>query len=506
MRNQKKIGVFLSYLNIVLGTITNIVLTPILIIELSNDSYSIYKVMHSFAGPVLMLNLGFATIVARATARYQKNIQENSREKENVFATSIAFSVILACLAVLVGFLLTSQVPRIYGRNYSPEQTRMAQEILMIFVLSAACHILADPFKGSILGNEHFAAYYGLVTVQHIAKLCLTLIFLRCGASASGVALVDLLNNVFVFSASAFYSIWILKEKPRFHYFDKRELYSIFTFGFAVFLQTVINQINNSMDLLILGAYNIEARIITLYSAALTIYSVYNSILSVFVSIFFPQITRMLSKAHTSDQLTALVIKPGRIQAAIAVAVMSAFALFGKDFICLWIGESYIEAYYIALMLMIPVTIPLVQNACISILDAKLKRLFRSCVLFVMALINFVVSIILVKKMGYIGATLGTVLSLIIGHVIIMNIYYSRVLKIRVFRMFAGIFRRILPIGIITSGICLPLAMHAKRSITWFIFECIVFVSVYIVLLWKYGFTEEDKKFIIDEKIDEVRT
>ena len=67
------------------------------------------------------------------------------------------------------------------------------------------------------------------------------------------------------------------------------------------------------------------------------------------------------------------------------------------------------------MMLMGPVTIPLVQNVCLSILDAKLKRLFRSATLVIMAVINVILSIILVRFMGFWGAALGTVISLLVG-------------------------------------------------------------------------------------------
>ena len=500
MKNEKKIGLALSYLNIVLGTVINLILTPILIVRLSPDSYSIYKVMHSFVGPISMLNLGFSTIVARVTAKYQKNAEGGVQEKENVFATSIVISAVLAFFAVILGRVLLAQVPVIYGKSYSPEQLYLAQAVLRTFVFSGAVHILTDPFTGCIVGNERFVVHYGLSTLRYLIKLCLTLVLLYCGAGAAAVANVDLLNNVVIFAGSVIFSLYVLKEKPRFHYFDKKELYSIFTFGVAIILQTVINQINNNMDLAILGAYNCSTRIITMYSAALTIYMVYNSVLSVFSTLFFPHIAKTISKLSTSEQLTNMVIKPGRIQAAMAIAVISAFMLFGKDFIGVWIGEAYTDAYYVAMILMIPVTIPLVQNACISILDAKLKRLFRSVVLFFMALLNFGVSIVLVGRIGYIGATVGTALSLIIGHGIIMNVYYAKVLGIQVFRMFAGIFHRILPSGIIATAICYPLALHSRGTILWFALECIVFVLVYIMLLWKFGFTEADKKFIIDEK------
>ena len=70
MKDQKKIGISLSYISMLLSTIANIVVTPIIISALGDNDYSIYKVMQAFAGPLIMFNLGVATIVTRAIVRY----------------------------------------------------------------------------------------------------------------------------------------------------------------------------------------------------------------------------------------------------------------------------------------------------------------------------------------------------------------------------------------------------------------------------------------------------
>ena len=64
MKDQKKLGLSMSYLNLALATVSNIFLTPFIIRTLGDEGYSIYKVMQSFAGPLAMFNLGVSTIVA----------------------------------------------------------------------------------------------------------------------------------------------------------------------------------------------------------------------------------------------------------------------------------------------------------------------------------------------------------------------------------------------------------------------------------------------------------
>ena len=51
---------------------------------------------------------------------------------------------------------------------------------------------------------------------------------------------------------------------------------------------------------------------------------------------------------------------------------------------------------------------------------------FRSVLYFVIAAINIAVSIPLCIKFGELGCAFGTALSLVVGNIIIMNIYYHK--------------------------------------------------------------------------------
>ena len=42
--------------------------------------------------------------------------------------------------------------------------------------------------------------------------------------------------------------------------------------------------------------------------------------------------------------------------------ILSGFILYGKDFIVFWAGEDYISAYFMALIVMTPLLIPLIEN------------------------------------------------------------------------------------------------------------------------------------------------
>ena len=60
--------------------------------------------------------------------------------------------------------------------------------------------------------------------------------------------------------------------------------------------------------------------------------------------------------------------------------VLTGFILYGREFIAIWVGEEFNKSYYIALIIMIPFTIDLIQNIGLAILQAKNMYSFRAIV------------------------------------------------------------------------------------------------------------------------------
>ena len=497
MRGQKKGGILLSYVNLVLSTCSNVFLTPMLITYLTDDSYSIYKVMQAFAGPLIMFNLGIASIVTRSIVRCRQMGEDRKKEQQNTLALAMIISIVMALLVAGVGLVMRGQIPAIYSQTYTEQQLLVAQDVFSIFVLSTILHILTDVFNGCALGHERFIFNSALMTGKYIFRILLLIVFIKLDFGIMAVTAVDLILSSVVFLLAAGYAFGVLREFPRLTYLDKRELMQIFSFSMAILLQAIVNQVNNNVDTILLGAMVLEKSVITMYSSALTIYMAYNSMISVVASFYLPDATKLVSRNANGEEITDFVIRPGRFQATVAVGILAAFTLFGGDFIDLWIGEQYRNAHYVALVLMLPVTIPLVENTAISILDATLKRVYRSVVLVVMAVLNVLLSIVLIRQMGFWGAALGTSISLIVGHGFMMNWYYNKSFQMNIPRMFKEIFWGILPAGLISGVICLPLVFFVPDSFLLFIVKCLAFMTVYVLALWYVGWNKEEKRFIV---------
>lgn len=494
---QKKLGITISYFNLLFGTIINIIITPLLIYNLGDVDYSIYKVMQSFAGPLVIFNLGVSTIVTRSIVKYHTDEGYSEEDKKNTIALAMIVSLAMSIIVVIIGLILCNLIPSIYSKTYSLDELNVAQDVFVIFLFSTVLHLLTDVFTGCIMGNEKYAVNSSLALFKNILKLVLVIVLIKLGYGVKWIVAIDLIIASLTFIVAGAYSLFYLKEIPKIYVVDRKHILEITSFSLAIFLQAIVNQINNNIDVMILGAYINEKAIITMYSAALTIYNMYNSLVSVVTNFFLPKATKLITLNATGKELTDFVIKPGRFNAIIATGVICAFTVLGKEFITLWIGEKYIDAYYVTLILIIPVTIPLVINVAIAILDASLKRMYRSLVLFFMAGFNVIFSIVMIKPMGFWGVALGTAISLIIGHGILMNIYYAKTFKMEIGRMFCAIFKGIMISGISAMIICIPISMLIETSILGFIFKCICYCVIYALALYKIGMKDSEKELII---------
>lgn len=494
--NQKKVGILVSYINLIMGMIVNVFLTPFLISSLGDVDYSLYKVMQSFAGPLSMFHLGISTIVTRSIVQFGSDDRYTIKDKQNTMALALLASGIMATLVSIAGILMYFAIPNIYGESYSEVSIILGQKIFLAFIASTIFHMLTDSFSGCMIGHEKFAVSSLIQLLRTILKILLWITLLKLGMGVLVIACVDFFISLVTFVFSMFYAVFILHEKPRLYFFDKKKLIEIISFGAAILLQAAVNQINNNVDTVILGALVKEKYIITMYSSALAVYAIYNSLVSVIASFFLPKATRLINKNASGEELTDFVISPGRFQAILAVLCIFGFALFGRNFISIWIGKKYIDAYWITLLLIIPVTIPLVENTMISVLDASMKRMYRSIILIIMALLNIVISVCLVNILGFWGAAIGTLISLVIGHGILMNLYYKRTFGLQIGRMFYSIFKGILPAGLLATLFSIPIAWYLPDTIIFFLVKCTSFIFVYGGFLILFGLNSSEKNLI----------
>ena len=279
-------------------------------------------------------------------------------------------------------------------------------------------------------------------------------------------------------------------------------LKEVWVFTFFIFLNQIIDQINLNVDKFLLGRLTGTVSV-ALYGVGSQLNTLYMQLSSSVSNVFVPRVNTIVANHEGNDKLSYIFIKVGRIQFMIMALVLSGFVFYGKYFISIWAGKGYDQSYWVALFLMLPVTVPLIQNIGIEIQRAKNMHQIRSVVYFLIAVCNVGISIPLIKLYGPVGATIGTAIALLLGNIIFMNWFYYKKIELDILLFWKNIFTLTLSmipafiVGILTSTVL------KCTSITRLLIYIVIYSIVYGLSVYRFGMNLEEKQ-LIDKPIKKL--
>jgi O-antigen/teichoic acid export membrane protein len=246
----------------------------------------------------------------------------------------------------------------------------------------------------------------------------------------------------------------------------------------------------------VVGVY-CGAKLVAVYGIAIQIQQMYMSFSTAISGILLPKITAMITQKGSEKQVSDLFIRTGRLQFIVMSFILSGFVVFGRQFIKLWVGNSYSDAYYICLLFFFPLLVPLIQNVAISILQARNQMRFRSLLYLAISLLSFIVSLPLTKHYGVIGCAIATSCALFLGHVLIMNIYYHKKVDLDIISFWKEIIKMSL-----TPILLSLIAIYVANRLTidnWLIFFLAIggFTLIYIPLFWLGSMNNYEKSLVL---------
>lgn len=217
----------------------------------------------------------------------------------------------------------------------------------------------------------------------------------------------------------------VLSIKPRYDNLPKYLIKELLSFSMWIFIMNIIDKLYSTTDTLIIGYIPSLATVgVAVYSVGVTFQGMIQSFSSGLTGVITPKINMMVFSNTSYSELTNTMIRIGRLQCYIVSLVASGFIAFGQDFINLWVGSGYSEAYCVAISVTIPVCIPLVQNVALNIIIAQNKLKFRTIVFAGIAIANVIGTVLCVNAFGIVGASVVTGCTYVLGQGLIMNWYY----------------------------------------------------------------------------------
>lgn len=497
--NQLKWGSILTYGQMGLSIAIGLIYTPFMIRTLGQSEYGLYNTVSSTISMFSLLNLGFSSGYIRYYAKYKID-----NEKDKIYRLNGLFMIIfgiISFIALIGGLALSFNLDLVFSSGLTAEEYPKARVLMIFMTINMSLSFLMTVIRNIITAHEKFIFLKTISMITTVVSPLINVPLLLLGFKSIGLVVSAVTLSLLTDIIQCIYVFKFIKSKFIFNHFDKGLFKSLFAYSAFIAINMIIDQINWNIDKLILARFK-GTTVVAVYSVGYSLYSYYMSFSTAISGVFTPRIHRIVNETKESlveqrKALTNLFTKVGRIQFLILGLIASGVVFFGKPFILnIWAGEGYEDSYYVALLIILPSSIALIQNLGIEIQRAKNLHRFRSIAYLIMAVVNLILSIILCQKYGAVGSAIGTAISLVVANGLIMNIYYHKKCEIDIISFWKSIVKqaRGLIIPIIT-GIFIVKFVNLN-SVPLFICSILVYSLIYCVSQWFIGMNAYEKNLI----------
>lgn len=495
--NQLKAGVVLNYVVIILNTVVGLLYTPYMLRMMGQSEYGLYSLVASVIAYLTVLDLGFGNAIVRYTAKFRA--EKKTEEQYEMFGMFFLLYLVIGIIAFGIGLGLYFNVGTLFGDTMTAVELDRARIMMLLLVANLAFTFPMSIWGSIIQAYEDFVFQKSLNIFRIILNTAVMICLLHFGYKAVAMVVVQTIFNVLTLVVNFIYcrrklNIHIYFRFKHFHWGFLKE---VAIYSFWIFLNAIMDRVYWSTGQFVLGAI-VGTAAVAVFAIAIQLEGMYMQFSTAISSVFLPKVTAMVATNRSRKEISDLFIRTGRMQYIVLAYILSGFIIFGRQFIELWAGAGYSDAYIISLLFFIPLTVPLIQNLGITILQARNEMKFRSVLYIIIALVSLAMQIVLTRFFGGIGCAMGVSGALVVGQILIMNVYYRRRQDLDIKTFWKEISKMsIIPIVLIFSSMMVIRHFFALDSWGKLILGIAAFSLVYIPLFFRFSMTDEERNLFI---------
>lgn len=494
MVSQRRAGIVLGYANIIVKNLVNLVYTPMLLSFVGQADYGVYQSCNSFVFSLTLLSFGFTQAYVRFYTRECSMGTEGGVHRLN--GVYLVLYLVVSISALALGLAFAANAGAIFSGGFTAEQIVMAETVIAVLAGSIAVTLFNSVFDAFILAHEEFRFQQTRQLATTLATPFAAYGLLCLGFGVIGVSLAQLSVNVVLLVLNASFCIGKLKMHFDVRRFDVRLFKSIAIFSGWIFANQICDLVNQNIPNILLGALT-SASTVAVLAVSIQIRSVFISLSTTVSNVFTPKINRIVADTNDNVELTHLMTRVGRSQLILFCWVYGGFALLGRYFIEAWAGEGFADAYYLVLLMTLPLAVSLSQNTGIEIQRAKNRHKTRSIAMLLTAAFNVAFTTALSPSIGYWAPAIAYFVGEAACKDIFMNWYYNARIGIDI-RYF---WSRCLPVAgasiLVLAGCMAVESFFPVASWVGFAGWGLVYTALYGVALWTFAFLPHERKSIL---------
>lgn len=395
----------------IVGIVSVLLVTPILISHLGKEQYGIWITIVQGAGLMILLDFGIANTISRFVS---KNLAlERSEENTRVISTAIGVLLVAALIVIVIAFVFSPLVPSVL--KVSDVYRKIS---VILFILAGLNVALIFPFRvgrGLLQAiNRYDVISVHRVLINILRAILILIIFISGMGNLLFLAIITLFLglflelSLFVSGLERFENLRIKRSAV-----TLKNLKELLSLGGSAFLRTMSAMLYRRMQLIAVTII-MGVSVAPLYFIPISLLYYVGPFINRLGATFTP-IASFMDAAGEAQRLRNLNVFGVRYGLLISMPFCIFLFFYGDEILKLWLGRSGLSAMDFQLMgqclsiTVVPFALSAPQIASRSILWATGKHWLVSWGFFSSNLVGLIVSILVMKysQLGILGAAVG---------------------------------------------------------------------------------------------------
>lgn len=488
--SQIKAGAIISYVSIGVNLLIGLLYTPWMIHSIGKESYGLYVLATSVIS-LFVFDFGLGSAVTRFVSRYlaEKRIDKVNNFMGLVVKLYMGIDIFFFLVLLSVFFF----IPTIY-QELTPDEI---EKFKIVYAIAASYSIISFPFipaDGIITAHEKFVQLklsdlFNKVFIVITMAMCLL-----AGYGLYALVMVNAISGVL----TILIKLAIIKRHtdvvPNVQYSNKEEFRHIAGYSGWVTVTALAQRLIFNIAPTILGMVSGSAEI-ALFGIAATFEAYVFTFANALNGLFLPSVTKITM--DKDGDVLPLMVRVGRIQIFIIGLIVLGFIGVGRDFINLWIGPDFSDAYTCVVLLIVPSFFFLPQLIGSNAVLAQNKVKNQAIVFTIMGLFNIVAGYLLASYYGALGFAVSIFFAYTI-RTVGMDIVFKKELGLDVLTFFRQSFISMAPALLLSTCAIITLTiLWISSSWIMLLAKVVVIAIVYIMILVALGLNKNEKDLFI---------
>lgn len=485
--SEKKAGVLLNYAMLISNVMVKFLYTPFLLRLLGQAEYGLYSLIITVVGYLTILDLGFGNAVTRFTVKY--NSERNCHQLYRMYSTLSVVYILIGITAFVICICLSYASDSMFG--YAMTSSELQKIKLMIFLCGINL-LFCFPLQISssiLIAYERFIFKNSVhLVVCYLQPITMILLMYLVHIKSVGAVVVVTSFNLITYISFYVYAKKYLNFRVSLRMFDKDMIRPLLSFSLAMFCMAIFEKIQFQSGQFVLGMTN-GSKTIAIWGISMVFVLNFRTISTAITNVLTPSFFVNSFNNNTIKQQES-ICRMIRVQTYILSFVLFNFIIFGKQFLTIWAGNSYIEAYNLSVIMMVPLFVALLLEFCYIIQMARNKLRYRILTLYGSYFFSFFIIWILfglnLKSFAYI-----TGLSIIVAQVFFVLIYIIKHHIISL-QLVSQMVLKIMYAPSLCSIACYFIIFLIPFTIEYFVLEIIVYNIFMICIYWFVAINKDD--------------